>query len=308
MLHFIVNPNASSGKGKKIWNKVAKILREDKDIFVVHFTEKQGHATELARKISQNAVLEEHCTIVAVGGDGTVNEVIDGLCNYDRIRFGYIPTGSANDTVRGLGLFAKPDQALQAILSPCEIREVNIGKITDGVQERHFMVSAGLGYDAAVCHQAIKSKLKNKLNRIGLGKLVYVFLAVKNLIVLDTFKLTYILDSGKKEEMKECAFMVGMNLRYEGGGLMLCPDAEFSDDLLDFCLVEKMPKMKLLSILPLGFIGKHTGFRQIHITRGKSVEIITDKKVAVHTDGEKWDMRNHVWISLEEQKLPVIIR
>lgn len=307
MLYFIVNPKASSGKGKKIWNRIAKVLQEEKDIFIVYFTERAGHATELARSISRKAC-QEDCTIVAVGGDGTVNEVIDGICNYDKIRFGYIPTGSANDTVRGLGLFANPEQALQAILHPKEIKEVNVGKIVSRNQERHFMVSAGIGYDAAVCHQAIKSRLKKKLNKIGLGKLVYVFLAVKNLVFLDSFRITYQISGKQQKQIKECVFLVGMNLQYEGGGLMLCPDADFSDDQLDFCLVEKMPKLKLLSILPLGFAGKHTGFRQIHILRGQSIEIHADKKMAVHTDGENWGMRDSVKICLEEKKLPFIVR
>ena len=307
MLYFIVNPKASSGKGRVIWNKVAKMLLEDKDIYIVYFTERAGHATELARRICAKADTED-CTIIAVGGDGTVNEVVDGLSNYEKIRFGYIPTGSANDTVRGLGLHAKPEKALQAILNPKEIRQVNIGKITSGNHERHFMVSAGLGYDAAVCHQAIKSRLKKKLNKIGLGKLVYFFLAVKNLVFLDTYQLSCVIDKDKKMDISECAFLVGMNLPYEGGGLKLCPNAQYSDDQLDFCLVEKMPKLKLLCILPLGFWGKHTGFHEIHIYRGQSIAISTDKKVAVHTDGENWGMRNQVKIELEKQKLPIIVR
>lgn len=304
MYYFIVNPNASSGKGIQIWNKLIPILQNENIPYSVHFTKEKGHASTLARQICT----EHHpCTVIAVGGDGTVDEVVDGLCCYDDIVFGYIPTGSANDTVRGLHLCTDPVMALHTILHPKQISRINLGLINNKSEEHKFMVSAGIGYDAEVCHEAFRSRFKKTLNKIKLGKLTYVLLAIKKLLFLHTFTMTYTTDNNESITYDKTVFIVGMNLQYEGGGLKLCPNAQYDDDLLDICIVEQMPRPKLLCILPLGFKGKHTGFKGIHIEKCKKVCIKTSIPTAVHTDGENWGMQTEIEMSVLPEKLQMII-
>lgn len=115
---FIVNPQARSGRGKRIWERMEPELKRRKIDFDVYITEKKGHAGEIAGRLSGPG---QQRTIVVLGGDGTVNEVINGLNVSENITLGYIPVGSGNDFARGLGIPEKPEKALGAVLSPAKI-------------------------------------------------------------------------------------------------------------------------------------------------------------------------------------------
>ena len=102
MYYFVVNPQARSGKGKVTWEKIEKVLQRREIPYEVLFTEMQGQAGLLARKAAENRA--EDKIIVAIGGDGTVSEVMSGIFDHPEITFGYIPVGSGNDFARGLGI------------------------------------------------------------------------------------------------------------------------------------------------------------------------------------------------------------
>lgn len=305
MYYFIVNPKSSSGKGLKIWNRAAQLLQQETTAYKVFFTRKAGHARVLAHELSSKYA---PCTIVAVGGDGTANEVIDGLTNYEHIRFGYIPTGSGNDLARSLLLATRPEDVVRALLHPQEIRPVSIGVVQTPDSSRHFIVSSGLGYDAAICHEVNRSKLKTVLNHLRLGKLSYLAVALKLLLLLKPCRMTLTLDDHSPLTFDRVFFAAVMNMKHEGGGFMFCPDADSSDEFLDICLVEKMPKLKILTLLPTAFSGHHTRFQGIRILRCKKLRMYTDIPRALHTDGEPYGMHQELTFSLKEQQLPFIIR
>lgn len=328
MYCFIVNPNACSGKGRKIWERLAGILRQEQVAYKVFFTKGPGHATRIADMLcakyapqaadagtsgkvsgAKQAVqaADTLCTIVAVGGDGTANEVISGLHDYSAIRFGYIPTGSGNDLARGLSLPTDPEAALAAILHPCAIRRIHSGCVRVNGKDRHFAVSTGIGFDAAVCHETFRSKIKPVLNRVGLGKLTYLGIALKQLLLLRPFSLTLVLDDKEPVTFPAVYFAAVMNLKYEGGGFMFCPDATAEDDLLDICLIEKMPKLKILFLLPTAFSGRHVGYKGVHILRCKKAKLFAGSAQAIHTDGEAAAVEASIEVSLSEEKLPFII-
>lgn len=297
MYHFIVNPNASSRKGMKIWKQLYKELKKKEVEFRVYFTIWRGHATKLAREISVNYA---PCTIVAVGGDGTVNEVINGLENLDSILFGYIPTGSANDMARALKLSKAPTEILDCILNPTKIKKVDIGMIYNPEREkRAFLVSAGMGFDAAVCHEAMQSKIKDMLNKVKLGKLTYLFIALKQIFTLKPFAVKLVVDGRSIRTYKKVFFVTAMNMKYEGGGLPICPEANPEDGYLDICVCEKLPFPRLMIALKKLFKGEHVGMRGIHIFRCKRIKVISSKKVAVHADGEEQGIQkqSNMWIS-----------
>lgn len=304
MYYFIVNPKSSSGKGLKIWGRAAEKLQQNKTEYKVFFTEYREHASELAHQLSSEG---KECTIVAVGGDGTANEVIDGLCNYDKIHFGYIPTGSGNDLARGLSLPIAPEDALTAILHPAVIKKISIGEIHADDCTHRFAVSCGIGFDAAVCHEAMNSRIKNALNRLGLGKLTYLGIALKQLILLRSSSFTLTLDDGEPLDFPNSFFAAFMNLKYEGGGFMFCPKANAQDEFIDICLVEKMPKLKVLLLLPTAFKGQHTHFKGIHILRCKKASIKASDALAIHTDGESQNFHANMEVSLISEQLPFIV-
>jgi len=303
MYYFIVNPKSRSGKGLKLWESISGILEKEKVPYKVFFTEKSGHATLLSSELSSR---KEPCVIVAVGGDGTANEVIDGLCSYDSIRFGYIPTGSGGDLARSLSLPRDPSASLQMILHPTRISRLSVGFSVFNGKKHHFIVSSGIGFDAAVCHEAMHSRIKHVLNRMGLGKLTYLGIALKQLILLKPFSVKLTLDGEKTLSFKNTFFAAVMNLKYEGGGFMFCPDADPGDTYLDICLVEKMPKLKILCLLPTAFGGHHTKFKGIHILRCRQLSVEAGSPQYLHTDGEAPGACSQVSFSLSKEKLPFI--
>ena len=166
MYHFIVNPNARSGLGQKVWKDLEIILKTRNIEYEVHFTKYQKHATTITQKITSND--GEH-TVVALGGDGTVNEVVNGIVDYDKTILGYIPIGSSNDFARGLELPKEPEKALETILTRPHLHPMNVGELRYKDKLRRFAVSCGLGFDADIVHESVVSPVKYFLNKLKLG-------------------------------------------------------------------------------------------------------------------------------------------
>ena len=110
MLHFIVNPCARSGLGKIVWEKIEQKLADEQVAYQMYFTQYKCHATKIAQEITSDG--HQH-TLVVLGGDGSINEVINGICYLDKTTLGYIPLGSGNDFARGLQIPSDPEKALE---------------------------------------------------------------------------------------------------------------------------------------------------------------------------------------------------
>jgi YegS/Rv2252/BmrU family lipid kinase len=306
MYYFIINPSSGSGRGGIVWNTVKEELDRLKVSYRAFRLSGRGEAKRLAAAICTRAA-HAPCTIVVVGGDGTINEVIDGLTNFDQITFGCIPTGSGNDFVRGLGLTRDPIEALHAILSPQEISRINIGMVS--CEPSHsFIVSGGIGFDAAVCDAVQTSRLKKLLNRFHWGKLVYLFTALWQLFTMKRQTITITTDDQNSYTYEKCYFAAAMNLPYEGGGFKFCPAARPGDDLLDLFIVHGISRLKVVTLLPLAFSGRHTGFRGIEIIQCRRADITSSAPMCVHTDGEIPGFYDTVTFSLHNEKLAVILR
>ena len=146
MYYFIVNPGSRSGNGRHVWKEVEEILETEDVEYRVFFTSSRCHATRLAREITAR---DERITLAAVGGDGTVSEVLSGIQDFSKVTFAYIPTGSSNDFARSLGLPSDTAAAVQNLLHPSYFRRIDLGKARLGEQALYFAVSCGCGYDAA---------------------------------------------------------------------------------------------------------------------------------------------------------------
>ncbi|MCR5108096.1 MAG: diacylglycerol kinase family lipid kinase [Lachnospiraceae bacterium] len=305
MIYFVVNPRSSTGKGLKKWKAIEERLKADGIEYDVHFTQGYLDARNYTRELVKG---HEHITLAAVGGDGTVNEIVSGIEDFSRVTFGYIPTGSSNDLARSLNLKTDPVEALDAILHPIEYREIDIGRIEAENEVRNFAVSIGMNYDASVCHEVLHSTLKEKLNKLGLGKFTYLFIALKQLIRLRKCDCTMILDDIKKVSLKDLIFVTVMNHKYEGGGFMFCPRASDNDGYLDICSASGISKLKTLMLMPTAFKGHHVRAQGIEIKRAKKIELITSIPVAIHADGESVGVGSHAVVSVNEKKLKMVIR
>lgn len=307
MYHFIVNPNSRSGKGLSVWTLIQKELELRAVRYQVYMTKYVGHAARLSRRISSQADSDTSICLIAVGGDGTVQEVLTGIINIENIILGFIPVGSGNDFRHGMMLPRDPVDALHVILKKEHIGYMDLPKIREGGHTSRFGVSAGIGFDAAVCQNAGISPLKKYLNKIRLGKLIYVFVAVRELFFTKPEAMKICLDGERMFTYSKVYFAAIMNQKYEGGGFCFCPDAAPDDGFLDLIIVEGIPKLKFLFCLPMAFWGKHTHFHGIHILRGKSINISSDLPRIVHKDGEAQYTENEISVSLEKTPLKVIL-
>lgn len=300
---FIVNPNSRSGMGGMIWEVIEPELMKKRVDYECFRTAYPGHATRIVRQITSDG--REH-TLVVLGGDGTVNEVLGGIEDVSKVTLGYIPTGSSNDFARGLKLPKDPQKALEVILHPGQIRKMDVGLLTRAGKERRFAVSAGIGFDAAICHQAAVSKLKVILNRLKLGKLTYAGIALNRLFHDKPVEAEVILDGGEAKRYKKVYFVAAMNHPYEGGGFYFCPKALCDDRKLDVIVVSNLPKLIVLLMLPTAFKGWHVHFPGISVFQCSEVCIRMERPLPIHTDGEPVFLRKEVKAELLKEQIRVM--
>lgn len=306
MYIFITNPNARSGQGARVWSEVEKLLKGREISYQVYFTKCQRHATGIVREITADG--KEH-TIVALGGDGTVNEVLNGIKELSKVTFGYIPIGSSNDFARYFGHPYDLEQALNVILNPKRYAMMNVGRLTywKGERARRFSVSTGFGFDAGICHYAVVSRLKAVLNKFRLGKLTYVGIALVQMLALKPGRMTVCLDDGEPVSYERVYFATAMNHPFEGGGFQFCPKADPCDDWMDVTVIAGLPKLKVLFLLPTAYKGWHTVFRGVYTFRCRKAIFESESSLPVHTDGEPIFIQRSVTAELEQEKIRLII-
>ncbi len=307
MIYFIVNPMSRTGKGLDIWKQVRTHLKKNNVEFKAFETKSVGHATELARKIS--SLPEEEITLVTIGGDGTINEVINGITDFDKVRFGVIPTGSGNDFARGLGLTDDPLLQADVIINSKDTEALDIGQVWwEGCEKpRCFVISAGVGLDAIVCKKTIDSKLKKFLNKIHLGKLTYIILTIQTLFSMETAQVKATLDDSEEKEFNKLIFAAAMNFRAEGGGVPMAPRADAKDGLLSMCIVHGIPKWVTFFCLPFLVLAKHEWIKGFDIIDCKKCQFKLDQPVVLHEDGEYCADTDHVIVECLPGKLRLIV-
>lgn len=305
MYYFIVNPRSRSGQGMRSWKKVQDILLEQKIPHRAAHTTHSGHARELANKLTQDSSAK---TIIILGGDGTLNEVVNGLNHMDNITIGYIPTGSSNDFAKSLGIDSDPETALMNILHPASIVALDLATITNSDISSHFVVSCGMGYDAAICEEALTSNLKKILNLFHFGKLTYIMIGLKQLAKLKPSLGTLVIDNNDKIALDNLLFVSAQLHPYEGGGVKFCPQADPTDGLLDICIINGKSKWKMIVILAAALAGKHTGFKEVLTYQCNHVSITTNRPLPIHTDGEIFQHCNEITAACCHDKINIIVK
>jgi diacylglycerol kinase (ATP) len=286
-LYFIVNPNAKNGSCREIWRKLEAELKALDISYLAFFTEYGGHAEELAGTIARNLSGSE-ATIAAVGGDGTLHEVVNGAASYPNITVGFIPGGSGNDFSRGFSIPPKAADALHLLVDQngSHTAEIDIGKIQHKeLQETYFMNNMGVGFDAAVAKESNESSMKMLLNRVSLGRMVYVYILVKKLLTFRTIPIQITVD-GREFRYDHAWFVTVSNQPYYGGGMKIAPEARPDDGILDVTVVHRISRWKLLLVFISVFWGKHTKFKEVEQFTGKSITILSPQEVLAHADGE----------------------
>lgn len=308
MYYFIVNPASRTGMGMEVWKQAEQELKRQKAEYRVFFTEYPFHSIELTRKICQQE--ENPFTLAVLGGDGTANEVLSSIPDLSLVTFAYIPSGSGNDLARGLDIPTDPVTAIRHILSGRRIRSIDYGNIfLDREQAPHrFAVSAGIGFDASICEEALDSPIKRFLNKIKLGKLSYVAISLKQLIAYRTTDMTVTFDGKTTRTFHKVFFLAAMNQKYEGGGLPVAPHADPADHRLSVCVVHSFPKIKALIVLPALMLGgKHIYFKGVDLVDCTRVEIRAARPLCIHSDGEHRGHHRHAIFSCSPETMKIFV-
>ena len=316
--YFICNPASRSGRGIEVWNNVEAYLKEKEIPYEILFSEAVGHVRELVKKLCiEHAEDEEVVNVIILGGDGTLDEALQGITDFDRINIGYIPTGSGNDFARYCDFGDDAIYNLKKILRVEEPKLIDIGKLEylddtgvrssiagEDVPKTHwFDVSCGIGFDAAICERVLESKAKKVLNNLKLGSLVYLFNALKILFVDKTPNAKLILEDKEEIDLKKIRFVVGMNTCYEGGGYKFSPEAVPDDGYLDVCQISNISSLGALMLIPRASKGNHVGNKHVGVYHVKSFEVKADIPLWVHTDGEVYTKSAHIRVSVEPARL-----
>ncbi|MCR5674166.1 MAG: diacylglycerol kinase family lipid kinase [Lachnospiraceae bacterium] len=322
MYECIINPSSHSGRGGALWKELRARFEATHIPYRVHMTDGPGAAIRTVRALSSEyEKKEEPLRLVILGGDGTLNEAVSGITDFSRVLLGYIPTGSSNDFARGAGLPRDPRALFKPILAGRECRRIDVGRLVYHRQTktlsrlhdesaenvRHFVVSAGIGFDAAVCEEALSSGTKNFFNRIGLGKLTYGAIAMKHLLGADWIGIEMTIDDGRTIALDHFLFAAMMLEPYEGGGFRFAPDADNRDGFFNICLIGDMSKPRMITSLPLAYLGKHYGLPGIYHYRTQSVRIRTALPMWVHTDGEVVMKSDDIELTCLHQALSLMI-
>jgi diacylglycerol kinase (ATP) len=285
-IYFIINPKARNGYSLKVWKRVETKLIEGNIPYIAFFSEYQGHASKLAAQIAEKN--QEQKVIIAVGGDGTIHEVMNGVVNYNHITLGFVPGGSGNDFSRGFQIPASPEDALKVILRlmKTDAPLIDIGKITMNDQTEHYFINnMGAGFDALISYEVNQSKVKDWLNKLSLGRLVYVYFLLKKLFSYKTSTIDISID-GRRHILEQTWFVTVSNQPYYGGGMMIAPEAIPDDGLLDITVVHRLSKVKLLLVFISVFWGEHIHFKEVQTFKGQKVIIGSADSLFVHADGE----------------------
>jgi diacylglycerol kinase (ATP) len=285
-IYFIINPKARNGYSLKVWKKVESKLMDDKIPYMAFFSEYHGHAIKLAAQIAVKN--SEPKVIIAVGGDGTVHEVMNGIVDYNNITLGFIPGGSGNDFSRGFQIPANPEEALKVILHLMkkDAPFIDIGKATMKDQSEHYFINnMGAGFDALISYEVNHSKVKDTLNKLSLGRLVYVYFLLKKLFSYKYTTIDLSIDESR-HILEQTWFVTVSNQPYYGGGMKIAPEALPDDGLLDITVVHRLSRLKLLLVFISVFWGKHVHFKEVKTFKGRKVTIQSASPLYVHADGE----------------------
>jgi len=273
---LIANPHADRGRCAAILPRIADALARLGISFDLSMTEAPGQAVELARQAAQNG----YRCVVAVGGDGTCNEVVNGLFAAgveDAPQMGVIPTGSGNDFAYALGIPADVEGAC-AVLKEGTPRPVDLGRVTVDGHPRLFANNVGLGFDGEVVVDLQKARRLH-------GFLMYLW-SVFRVLLGGRWPYEMTVELGDARFTQTFTLLTVANGMRSGGGFLLTPPAKVDDGLLDVCYADGLSKGGVLGLLPRTLNGSHVTHPAVTLTTARRLTVTVPQRAPAHIDGE----------------------
>ena len=286
-LFFIVNPRAGSGKTMCEWLPAEKELERAGVRYVTAMTDHKRHATSLAMEACQQGYRK----IIAVGGDGSLHEVFNGICrwcensNCDISDFyiGVIPIGSGNDWIKSLGVEKDAKAALECVCRS-EYRMMDVIRVESSGSRVCYMANVGgTGFDSHVCLRVNSQKESGKR-----GKLIYLNSLIYTIATLRSIRVACYAD-GKMVFSGDCYSIALGNGRYSGSGMRQVPAAEIDDSLVDYLIIPRLPLGRIMLEAPRLFTGTINESRFVISGQCKSFKVMpldSESEDVLELDGE----------------------
>jgi len=276
---LILNPMADMGRAWKAANDLRPIVQEFQGEISWSGTVYPTHAIELAKQAAQ----EGYDLIIALGGDGTAHEVVNGLMQIaeeKRPVMGIVPIGSGNDFAHALGVPQKSSHALVHALKAETVTAIDIGRLTDEHSGRmeYFDNTVGAGFDAVVTIRSHKLPIVK-------GFLMYLTAVIQTILLNhNPAKIKFQTES---ESWEESVLMTTVcNGGREGGGFLISPDSKIDDGVFQFLNVKKISRGTMFRLVPEFMKGTHLRFRHVRLGSFKKLRMQSDRPLYIHADGE----------------------
>ncbi|NTW11915.1 MAG: diacylglycerol kinase family lipid kinase [Anaerolineales bacterium] len=273
-IKVILNPMADMGNAWRAARDLRSITEQHGGIDWSG-TVYPGHAIDLAKQA------EGYDMVIAMGGDGTVHEVMNGLMQIPEDRrpiLGVVPVGSGNDFGHGIGASTSPAEALNRAING-ESSTVDLGLMTDGHGRReYFDNTLGIGFGAMVTIRSHQLPLLR-------GFLMYLTSVIQT-IILDHNPISMQIEMDGKKMEESIIYLILCNGRREGGGFLIAPDAKIDDGLLDYAMITNVSRLKMFRILPEVMKGTHGRFKEVTLGKCKKFTLTADRPLYIHADGE----------------------
>jgi diacylglycerol kinase (ATP) len=301
--YLIVNPIAGKGSTLKAIPEIETILNSFKVNYDIILTEYPGHAISLAEEAGSNG----YTSVVAVGGDGTANEVINGLmkaANAGKLTssLAIFPVGRGNDFSYGMGI-PQDLKAACKLLVEGHTHKIDIGFVKGGdyPEGRYFGNGVGIGFDTIVGFEA--AKLPSFISGIP----AYLIAALKTIFLYFKAPLLRVEMDGEILE-QPCLLVSLMNGRRMGGSFMFAPDSESDDGLLNLCIAKQVNRMQVLGLFPKVMSGTQEEHFAIEMPTAEKVKIIAlSGSLPVHADGETiCEAGSELEVSILKQQLALV--
>jgi diacylglycerol kinase (ATP) len=274
-IKLILNPTANHGRSSQEAADLRPLMASHNADWAG--TEYPGHATELARQAGEKG----YDLVVAVGGDGTVHEVINGLMQVPqetRPALGIVPLGSGNDFAHILNIPSDPGEALLSAVNG-KPHSLDIGSVRDENDRlEYFNNTIGMGFDAVV------NLHTRKITAID-GFMMY-FVALMRTIFRNFDPIDLHVETDQ-ESWDLCSLMLALgNGPREGGGFIITPDAKLDDGLLNYVTIRKISRLMMLRLVPEVMRGTHGRFKQVRMGTCRKMTITSQQPLYIHCDGE----------------------
>ncbi|QAS53897.1 diacylglycerol/lipid kinase family protein [Halobacillus litoralis] len=288
MYIVIVNPEAGHGRSIRLFRKIQKDPLYKKANCRTFFTEGPGHAEKIAEQVAE-IHHENLSSVIVIGGDGTLHEVINGMKQYPDVPVTFLPAGSGNDFGRGIGLKTRGVKLFRKIISHPLNYRVYLGSYVLHQRykygKRTFLNSIGFGLDGHIVTLVNESNHRHWIRKFHLSNFTYpiaLLRAIKNMKPIH-FELEI---DGHTHPVTEGMMVTISNHPYYGGGMRIAPKASLQSSNLQVMIVRQISKKKLLALFLSVFIGKHTQIREVEEIKAHSVIFRSKEMVPFQVDGQ----------------------